>query len=229
MLVRLYKNDVSIKGECAVYYDVDTAKFYIPAGQAYTRKGIKYTTNTHVGVSKTELRRIFLTDPYFSINMGKGFVRLKDLGVDITIKHFDIGIRKNFIEEYVPESEVFTLEEVLNIIKNAKVNETPEETKKSKDKNAETSKESQASIPSVSEFNMTADNYVTHQEYDIFAVRRELARLRDVNATLARKCKIEKEYAYLEEQLHEEREKNARLKSIILKSEYKSYGGSDES
>ena len=36
MLVRLYKNDASIKGECVVYYDVENNKFYVPAGQAYT-------------------------------------------------------------------------------------------------------------------------------------------------------------------------------------------------
>lgn len=237
MLVRLYKNDVSASGKCAVYYDVDESKYYVPAGQIYSYKGDMYLTHTRIRVVKAELRRLFFTNPYFSINMGKGLVRVGDLDIDITVKGFDVKMRKEFINEYVPKSEIFTLEQVMSIIEDAKSDEVPEKTFSKKDraskgkepKSKASEKPAEVGIPSISEFNKDADKYVAHQEYDLVAMRRELARLRDDNAALARKCKIEKEYAYLEEKLREEREKNARLRGIIMRSDYSSYGGSDES
>ncbi len=238
MLVRLYKNDASIKGECVVFYDVENNKFYVPAGQAYTYKGSRYLTHTRVGVSKTELRVVFFTEPHFSINMGKdkGLVRLKDLDVDITVKHFDVDMRKKFAEECVPKSELFTLKDVMNIIKGAKNIETPEKVEKPKAKsvkkpkveNIKAPKKVEESIPSVSEFNMNADSYVGHEEYDLIAMRRELDRLREDNNMLSRKCKVEKEYEFLKEQLREARNKNARLKGIIVTGNYSSYRYGDD-
>jgi len=233
MLVRLYKNDASIKGECVVYYDVENNKFYVPAGQAYTYKGSRYLTHTRVGISKTELRNVFFTESHFSINMGKGLVRLKDLDVDITVKHFDIDMRKKFVEECVPKSELFTLEDVMRTIKGVKNIETPEKVKKPKVKkpkveNIKAPKKVEESIPSVSEFNRNADSYVGHEEYDLVAMRRELDRLREDNNTLSRRCRIEKEYEYLKEQLREARNKNARLKGIIVTGNYSAYRGDND-
>ena len=236
MLVRLYKNDASIKGECVVYYDVENNKFYVPAGQAYTYKGSRYLTHTRVGVSKAELKTVFFTEPHFSINMGKGLVRLKDLDIDITVKHFDVDMRKKFVEERVPKSELFTLEDVMRTIKGAKNIETPEKVEKPKAKkvkkpkveNTKAPKKVAESIPSVSEFNMNADSYVGHEEYDLIAMRRELDRLREDNNMLSRKCKVEKEYEFLKEQLREARNKNARLKGIIVTGNYSAHRCDDD-